>query len=170
MVGNLRADRFGAQTWLVAPLPAIVASANWGPRGDFSELMILSRSASGIAPPTVTASPSNSACDPGGDGTGAFCATTGADWMAPRSPAPMKYPRSNPSVISRAAPGIINPPSTGAGPPCSVLLGRICSAPGCVISSTGVAESRKLDAEARARIELSEAGAQVFQNRPNQLP
>jgi hypothetical protein len=106
-----------------------------------------------IVPPTVTACPSNSACDPGGAGTGAFCETIGADWMAPRSPAPMKYPRSNPSVISRAAPGMSNGLSPEAGPPCSVLLGRICSAPCCVISLMGVdecmAESRKLAAQAR---------------------
>jgi hypothetical protein len=31
---------------LVAPVPAIVANMNWGPRGDFSEPMILSRSES----------------------------------------------------------------------------------------------------------------------------
>jgi len=50
---------------LVALLPASAATANRGPRTDFSELMILSRSASGIVPPTLTAFPSNSACDPG---------------------------------------------------------------------------------------------------------
>src|SRR5208283_2669779 len=82
MVGRLMADRLGASIGLllpapdlsaddaiaisVAPPPTIGANKNWGPRTDFSELIILSRSASGIVPPIVTASPSNSACDPGG--------------------------------------------------------------------------------------------------------
>src|ERR1700680_1830605 len=77
MVGRLRVGRFGspigfstlkpdvsAEDAVGVLLPAIVANANWGPRTDFSELMILSRSASGIAPPTLAAFPSNSACNP----------------------------------------------------------------------------------------------------------
>src|SRR3984893_4345568 len=81
MVGRLRVGGFGVPIGFstlkpdvsgedaagvsLALLPAIVANPNWGPRTDFSELMILSRSASGIAPPTLAAFPSNSACNPG---------------------------------------------------------------------------------------------------------
>src|ERR1700730_8234780 len=81
MAGSRRAGLFGppagflplnpdlsaedAAAVLVAPLPAIVATANRVPRADFSKLMIPSRSALGIVPPTLTAFPSNSARDPG---------------------------------------------------------------------------------------------------------